>query len=81
MNPANPGAAGAPAAGGPAGQQQQQQQRPNMMKMVLTYMAINWVINNFFKSNAPSGSGPLSYRNIFDNDEPFVHIWVKLGIY
>ena len=75
MNPANPGPAGAPAAGGPAGQQQQQQQRPNMLKMVLTYMAINWVIQNVFKSNTPQpGAGPLVFRNVFENDEPFVHI-------
>jgi len=72
MNPANPAAGGAPAAGAPG--QQQQQQRPNIMKMVLTYMAINWVIQNVFKSNTPNGAqrGPLSFNNVFEDNEPFV---------
>jgi len=71
MNPANPAAGGAPAAGAPG--QQQQQQRPNIMKMVLTYMAINWVINNVFKSNTPGANqrGPLAFKNVFEDNEPY----------
>ena len=77
MNPANPGAGGAPAAGAAAGQQQQQQ-RPNILKMVLTYMAINYVIQNVFKSNAPQNQRmPLGFKNVFDDNEPFVYSHVK----
>lgn len=67
MNPANQNAA-APQ----QGQQQQQPQRPNIMKMVLMYMAMNYVINFFFKGNNQQQAPGTTFRNLFNDNEPFV---------
>jgi len=65
MNPpANPGAA-------PAQGQQQAPQRPNIMKMVLMYMAINYLMGFFFKGNQQKPVG--AHSNLFNDNEPFVN--------
>ena len=66
MNPANPNN-GQP-------QQPQQGQRPNIIKMVLMYMAINYVISNFFKSGGSTEAPKSAFVNLFHNNEPLVQI-------
>jgi len=70
MNPANPNAA-APQQG-----QQQGPQRPNIVKMILMYMAMNYIIGFFFKGNnqqKPAGS----FINLFNDNEPFVRTLIE----
>lgn len=64
----------APAQQGQQGEQQQQAPgRPNIVNMVLMYMAISYVMNNFFKSGGSDPSIPNpAYVNVFRDSEPLV---------